>query len=273
MSVKNIPTFYLKDMGKETKLTMEFMKKNAPYLRWDRIIMYQKLTEEQLIIFNKYIDWDLAIEKQIITPKIFEKFSNRLDWSKLSRTKKFSEEELIQYEKYIDWSMIPYNSVPIELLDAHSDDLNWKILIATVKLPENFLRKHIDKIPFKLLVTQQKLSEDFILEYFNQLDWIKILKHQKLSDEFVDKYYDKIPDIPKKLIYVLYHKSLLPKTLVGLDWNKILSEAGELKGNLIIKYKKYLTQLDSKAAYVYKSEDRDPPPKSERIEQSFETNN
>lgn len=54
--------------------------------------------------------------------------------------------------------------LPLDFIERHKDELNWKYITEYRRMPEWFIRKHLDKIDWSKVIFYQKPSKQFIIE-------------------------------------------------------------------------------------------------------------
>jgi hypothetical protein len=70
--------------------------------------------------------------------------------------------------------------------------INWRTIVFTNKLSEDFIRYYARDINFSDVSTVQQLSESFIREFQDKVNWSSISKYQKLSESFIRKFQDNV---------------------------------------------------------------------------------
>jgi hypothetical protein len=157
----------------------ELPDSNSCYV-WYIISRYQKLSEEFIREFKKYVNWIYITLFQKLSESFIREFRNYFDWANISRYQKLSEEFIREFKHEVDWHYISeYQKLSEEFIMEFKDNVNWF-----------YISKY------------QKLSEDFIKKFKDKVSWSCISRYQKLSYKFWKKFKEEFGDKPKQnLLY------------------------------------------------------------------------
>ena len=110
---------------------------------WNKISIYQKLSEEFIENYKELVDWELISGRQKLSEEFIEKHLDLVDWYQISQHQQLSEEFI---EKYIDL-------------------VNWYEISQYQILSEMFIEKHLDKIYLDGLVLSDKIDNEVVAKF------------------------------------------------------------------------------------------------------------
>lgn len=124
------------------------------------------LTEEMIIEFADYIDFDQLAMVCELSESLLEKFENCLNWSVISR----------------------YQSLSEPLIARFKDRVDWKEISSYQNLSETFLRENQHLVDWLNVARYQSMSLEFILEFSKKMAWSVILQYQAHNPESYIQY-------------------------------------------------------------------------------------
>lgn len=187
---------------------MDQHPEKALKIQWSDICKTQKLSEDFLNIFKKYLDWYNISYYQTLSEKFIEKNINRLNLSSVISEQKLSEEFIEKYWKYLVnknynnlENLLLNQNISLELFDKIVSDefpilpKYYQIYIVKNqdKITEEFIQKYWNHINFQRLSERiHSLKEPFMRKFHEYLDWDKISEAQKLSEKFIEDFQNKV---------------------------------------------------------------------------------
>lgn len=184
-------------------LHIEFIKKYAEHINWEKLLQVKPFTEAELIMFRKHIPvevWQKILPKhQHLSEEFIFDYRYLLDWVAISRYQKLSNGFIRKMSDYVDWINISrYQELNEETIMEFENRVSWLYISMYQKLSEDFIRKYADRVNWMSICEYQNISEAFIIEFTDKVDWKTISKHKTLSESFILTNLDKL-----YLVYVV----------------------------------------------------------------------
>jgi hypothetical protein len=131
---------------------------------WDRISIFQFLSEPLMVCFNQCINWPRVSRYQTIE-LLSEKFINR-------------------FVSLLDWTIISqYQALSEHFIEKHQNYLKWPIISQYQIMSENFIRKFQNNVDWNMIAERDKiLSTDFIIEFCH-----KSSKFQEIVSQLIQE--------------------------------------------------------------------------------------
>jgi hypothetical protein len=159
-------------------IDIEEIRKNPHNQNWHQICWHETLSEEFMIEFKDFLNFENIIIKQ----KLSEKF--------------IVDNIITDYSQEIVALVFQYQKLSEALCEEYiGKAYTLKIILIHQKLSEKFLYKHGKNFNFhhfELISEYQILSEDFIREFKGMVNWSNISAYQKLSEDFIREFENRI---------------------------------------------------------------------------------
>jgi len=184
---------------------------NDDEINWGDIVEHQKLSEEFIIKYSKYLGWKKISRYQKLSEEFIKENINKLDFFNLYKYQKLNDEFVLKNVKKFDLSeLFKYQILKEETiekiikltnLDEEKGFFNkaaFEKLYKYQTLSEEFIMKYINFSleSFEEIFINQKVSEKFIIKinnkfenlFYDEINWANISKYQELSEGFIKKY-------------------------------------------------------------------------------------
>ena len=152
------------------------MKKHKLNLENKRYL--QKTLEKNIKLFDEN-DWEKVSIYQKLSESFIEKHSNKVDWYWISGYQDLSEKFIEKYSDKVYWGWIcKYQNLSEQFIEKYSDKVEWWYISEFQVLSLNFIIKNIDKVCLDYAIDNSKIS----LETKKQIK--KIMKKLSLIDTY-----------------------------------------------------------------------------------------
>lgn len=145
-------------------LKVEHLDLYGGYLNWNAVVARHKYTEEELLRFEKNVDWSQACISQKLSSEFIDKHWLKLYPYKyeICKYQKLTEEFLEKYKDSLDWSLISqYQTLSESFIDKMSDYVDWDWISEKQKLSKQFISDHADKLNiFRMIMLKRSLPTD-----------------------------------------------------------------------------------------------------------------
>ena len=138
-------------------------------LNWEKISLYQKLSETFMISMKEYLDWTPIFKYVHLSKKLLLECKNYIDWDVFCNIgdKLLKDEDFIRELKdYIIWENILNNAYSDYFLEEHKEYINLEDISDFSK----------------------KVGYDFIEKYKNNLDWYHLLRTKLFTEDKIKEY-------------------------------------------------------------------------------------
>lgn len=186
-------------------LSENFIKKYSNKLHWNKIVQWQKISNDlieenlnKIKIYN-YI-WEIICQKQSLSEDFIEKHQDKVIWSLISQYQNLSENFIEKFKNKIVWNKLNYKNLSVKFLKKFVDYIDWKSLFFEKHLSEDFIEEYIgyftcDRVVWNYISRYQKLSENFMRKFSANLNWVELCSCQDFSDEFILEFHHKTNDL------------------------------------------------------------------------------
>jgi hypothetical protein len=185
---------------------------NTPVEKVDfyNLALNQNLPDDIIEKYEKYLDWDVVSQEQLLKIQTIVKYHNKINWSLLPLNIKtqylFNDSFVLMFQKENIWDNIGWmDNVTIECLWELKNLITnngWLTIIEHKQLPVDKIEDFINNIMPQININElecwdiisinQKLSEEFIEKYQDKIIWASVSLFQDLSWEFLQKFSKKI---------------------------------------------------------------------------------
>jgi hypothetical protein len=176
-------------------------------------IRYLYYTNDFLLVFPQYVDWDWAAEHIKLSDYTLLKYWNRMNVNIISKYQQLSESVVSEKKFSINWKVAKQTILSDVHLAELVNLLNFNIVCKNQILSEDYIEKYFiadsSKIvklsnrkklttlnisfdSLKLVSKYQQLSEGFIKKYITILDMSIISKYQNMSIDFIRDNIDNL---------------------------------------------------------------------------------
>ena len=212
--------------------TTEFIESNKSYLDWKALSFNNSLPWSVVFIKRHEDKWDWHALSFIIADKqyfdradfdlLLKRYKDKLDWKVICQGTNLNSNHLTCYSEFIHWDTLSSNSHftwSESFVNAHIDDLNWKIFtecMVTVETPsliQRLFRKKVldlyaNRLDFEIISENDSIdfTPEIIEKYKKQWNWAKIINNPAIEwDEVMLKRYDKyISDVSSEELRLSY---------------------------------------------------------------------
>lgn len=169
---------------------------------WRVISVTQKLSEDFIREYQRYISWHEVSRYQKLSESFIEEFSHEVDWYNISRYQTLSEDFIkSNIHKMRPHDIVKYQKLSDKFVVKHFKNyFNCDVygIIKYQKLNEDTIKSLIKLFQYDYewltLIQKQTLSEAFLIKYRKKLGWENILLFQNISPETIKKYKREIPN-------------------------------------------------------------------------------
>jgi len=185
---------------------------NTPIEQIDfyNLALNQNLPDEIIDKYEKYLNWDIISQEQLLKLETLVKYNKKINWSLLPLNLKtqylFNDTFILVFQKENIWDNIGWmDKVTIDCIWENKNLLTnkgWFSIIEHKELStdkiEDFINNIIPQLNinvdecWEIISINQKLSEEFIEKYQDKLNWSSISLFQELSWNFIQKFNKKI---------------------------------------------------------------------------------
>lgn len=171
-----------------------FLNKFSKYLNWNIVCRHQVLSKEIIFVyFNKFQIRDLIIF-QNLPKEIIEDNIHIMDMELISEYQSLDEDFIEKFIAHINLNKLGENNqFRSSFILRYKTKLNIELLCRTQTIEDYVLRDLISSnlnVCFDTISWRQNLSEDFMREYFMFLNKDDIVSFQKLSESFIEEFWD-----------------------------------------------------------------------------------
>ena len=171
----------------------EFIWNNSCKVNWDKVSNSPDLTEKHLEDFPDYLNWKIVLAKHKYSEETLLKYVKFVDWQQACITQdlstNFLEENAVLLYPY-KYEICKYQKLEIPYMMAHKDTLDWDIISECQQLPEWFIDKMSDYVNWIWISKKQKLSKKFILDHIDKISLISMINSKKyIPKEIKDSDY------------------------------------------------------------------------------------
>jgi hypothetical protein len=150
-------------------LSLSILKNYGYYLTpklWERVIVFQELSEEVVIKYKDKIDWTMLPTFHQLNERFVEIFMEKFDYFQLFKHNNFSESFLIKHEKLWNsnakYSVCRFQDLSEIFIEQYADKLNWELISEYQYMSIGFIIKNSHLICEKKLKNNQKVNQSLL---------------------------------------------------------------------------------------------------------------
>lgn len=218
----------IRHICEQEKLTEEFMDEYSKYLDWYLLSRYQDMSEKFIEKHLNEVKWNSILSRNMISEGFIRKYADDLNWTALTGSAmKFSTNFIREFEDKIDFNRFFYQrevgqKVVEEFINKDREKkINWNSIIRNNALSVSFIRLHLCQMEkgtwhfWNTISEHQKLDENFLIEFKDKIDWRMASRTQVITEKIMEKCADK------------------------LNWNALIKHDITLTEEILEKYEKY----------------------------------
>ncbi len=175
-------------ISKSAVLPSKFIERFAHKIKWDIIVLHQKLPLRLIKKFIKEIirsaTLDNLIRYQGMSYKFFDSFIVKL--------KEFKTAEKYYINSFIENKVIGY--IPVQFIKKYLKYIKWSIISQYVNLDGKFIEKYHHKLNWDYVSQYQNISSYFVLKYNRIINWNHIFLHHEKNRKFLISLHHKFVD-------------------------------------------------------------------------------
>lgn len=150
-----------------------------------------------------------------------------INWYVIARDFNLSEELLEKHSDYIDWKAVSiFQKLSEDTIIKFCEKIDWSWASSYQKLTKRIMLEYGDKIAWKIASKWQELDEEIIEKYKDKVNWNHILEFQKVSLELLLKHFDLM--VEKEVSFECLEKNakiekeIVEKFMKEIDWENVL---------------------------------------------------